>query len=245
MIKAYHRVSSNAALKAIQDAGQIVPAAYRLDPSRIWELCQEDVGRTFDMESPAGLAITELVEEAVAYFETMQMGLQVKKTSVTALKCIDILSGDAGRVFLSPGTWSEAGRGLGWPLSGFVFDAEALIGNGALLRKWDFFSSYSVALRDVVGDTSRSVDEIKDRFLTKIKAIHERQLSGAEAMEVLRRYEMAPGEEHLKPYKMQHERGWSVQEEIVWNGPLPLGLAAEVWEDDRRTNLAETHWPVP
>lgn len=51
MIKAYHRVSSNDALHAIMDAGQIVPAAYRLDPARIWNLCQEDVGRTFDMTS--------------------------------------------------------------------------------------------------------------------------------------------------------------------------------------------------
>jgi hypothetical protein len=235
MIKAYHRVSSNEALKAILDAGQIVPAAYRLDPARIWDLCQEDVGRTFDMTSPAGLAITELVEEAVAYFEAMQRGLQVEKTSATALKCIDILSGDAGKVFLSPGTWSEAGRGLGWPLSGFVFDVETLIGNGALLRKWDFFSSYSVALKNAVESASGlPANKIKDQFVAKIESILNRQISGAEAMEILRRYAVAPGEEHLKPYELRHERGWSVQEEIVWDGPLPLDLAIEAWKDDER-----------
>jgi hypothetical protein len=240
MIKAYHRVSSNSALHAILDAGQIIPAAYRLDPDRIRELCREDVGHTYDMTGASGRAIAELMEEAAAYFATMQREIGIEKTQATALKCIDILSGDAGRIFLSPGTWTEAGRGLGWPVSGLVFDAEVLIDNGALLRKWDFFSNYSIALKDAVGNASGSVDEIKGRFLANIKEIHEGQLYGAEAMDVLRRYEIAPGKEHLKPYDLQRQRGFSVQEEIVWDGPLSLDLAVEIWENDERIMPFET-----
>jgi hypothetical protein len=232
MIKAYHRVSSNSALRAIIDAGQVVPAAYRLDPSRIRELCRENIGPWLDTASPAGQAAAELIEEAVTYFEALQE-VGAAKTRATALKCIDILSGDAGRVFLSPGTWSEAGRALGWPLTGFVFDAEVLVENGALLRKWDFFSNYQRVLRDVLEDRLiGSVEGAKERFLAGIKAIHDKQLSGADAIDILRRYEIAAGEEHLKPYEMQQRRGFSVQEELVWDGLLPLDLVIEVWQDD-------------
>lgn len=233
MIKAFHRVSSNSALKAIMEAGGIVPAAYRLDVDRIRDLCEEDVGPRLDIASPAGQAIVEFTEEAITYFEDIQRGSPSRKTRATALKCIDILSGDAGRVFLSPGTWSEAGRGLGWPLSGVVFDAEVLVGNGAFLREMDFFSSYQRVLRDLLEDRSiGSVEEAKERFGAGIKVIHDKQLAGADAIDVLRRYEIAVGEEHLKPYELQRKRGFSVQEELVWDGPLPLDLAIEVWQDD-------------
>jgi hypothetical protein len=241
MIKAYHRVSSNSVLKAIMEAGRIVPAAYRLDPDRILDLCEEDVGPRLDTASPAGQAVAELIEEAVAHFKALQEEIRASKTRATALKCIDILSGDAGRVFLSPGTWSETGRALGWPLSGFVFDAEILVENGALLRKWDFFSNYQGVLRDLIEDRSiRSVEEAKERFLAGIKAIHDRQLSERSAKAAIQPYEIATGEEHLKPYELQQKRGFSVQEELVWDGPLSVDLAVEVWEDDKRIIPLET-----
>lgn len=231
MIKAYHRVSSNAALKAIMDAGEIIPAAYRLDPDRIIDLCREDLDSKLEGSSPSGQAIIELVEEAISYFKDRQRGLQVEKTRATALKCIDILSGDAGRIFLSPGTWSEAGRGLGWPLSGFVFDAEVLIENGAVLRKWDFFSNYQRVLGEILQDRSiQSVNEAKKRFLAGIQAIHGRQLVGGAAVDIIRRYEIPAGMEHLKPY----EHNWHPYEELVWDGPLPLDLVIEIWENDVR-----------
>lgn len=233
MIKAYHRVSSNSALKSIMDAGQIVPAAYRLDPDRITDLCKEDMGPGLDMASPGGKAISDLTEEAVAYFGDMQRGLHAEKTRATALKCVDILSGDAGRVFLSPGTWSEAGRGLGWPLSGFVFDAEVLVEGGAVLRKRDFFSHYQRVLRDLLENKSiQSADEAKELFLSGIQAIHGKQLRDGAAADAIRRYEVPDDKGHLKPYELQRDLGWSVQEELVWGGPLPLDLAIEIWQDD-------------
>lgn len=174
MIKAYHRVSSNSALKTVMEAGRIVPAAYRLDPGMIHELCEQDVGPRLDMASHAGQAIEELVGEAVAYFERAQREIPGTKTRATALKCIDILSGDAGRVFLAPASWSEVGRALGWPVSGFVFDAEELIHEGALVRKSDYFWAYSAALSDLLKEPSiGSVNEAKEWFTRRIGDIHE------------------------------------------------------------------------
>lgn len=230
MIKAYHRVSSDKALETIVAAGEIIPAAYRLDPAVLRRLCEAVPVEGANPNAVEALEV--LLNEAVDYFTEVQKNLPAPRTTATALKCQDILSGDAGRIFLAPGNWSEAGRALGWPLSGFVFDAEDLIRKGAVVRKWDYFSAYAVLLRDVLQGGASSAEAAGRAFLDGLSKIHGRQLQGAAAVDQLLRYDVTKDQEHLKPQEFANKLGFSAQEEVIWEGPLSLDLAVEIWKDD-------------
>jgi len=156
------------------------------------------------------------------------------KTSETALKCEDILSGDAGRIFLSPGNWSEAGRGLGWPLSGFAFNAEYLVSRGARCRPRDLLSAYWSLIRKTLDDPEvASPTEAKRRILDGLLEIQDGgELDGEDALAALESFRLQPGDELLHPYDRERS-GWPTQTEIVWDGPLPVGVAVEIWRDDR------------
>lgn len=229
MILAYHRVSSNRVLEAIMDAGRIIPAAYRLDPERIQGLCADMLR---DASGPGMQGVLELVEEATAYFMEIQESFPGPKTRETALKCEDILSGDAGRIFLSPGTWSEAGRALGWPLSGFAFDAERLIELGARFRPKDLGSSYWSLFRRVL-ENSDSPADAKERILDGIRKIHEKgELSGRDAIKALEIFLLKPGEEGLTPDE-RRKYEWPSGTEMVWDDPLPIDLVVEIRKNDQ------------
>lgn len=229
MIPAFHRVSSNQALETIMAAGQIVPAAYRIDPELVQDLCSTDMLR--DNSGPGVDGVRELVEEAAAYFRSVQAEFPGPKTRATALKCQDILSGDGGRIFLSPGTWSEAGRALGWPLSGFVFDAEQLIKMGARFRKDDLYSTFWVLMDNAMNASSRA--EAKEIVLGGLHKIHDtREMGGEDALQALEMFRLLPGEEAMSPHERQKYE-WRRGTEVVWDGPLPLDLALEVWKNDK------------
>src|SRR3990170_2710445 len=115
MILAYHRVSSNRALDAIMETGQIIPGIYRLDPDLIRKLC------------------AQLLEYNPA----------------------------------SP-------RGLGWPLSGFAFDAEYLVSRGARYRLRDLLSAYWSLIRKTLDDPEvASPTEAKRRILDGLLEIQD------------------------------------------------------------------------
>lgn len=230
MILAYHRVSSNEVLGAIMEAGRIIPAAYRLDPERIRGLCGEMLR---DASSPAADGVMELVDEAAAYFQSVQEASIGHKTWETALRCEDILSGDSGRVFLSPEGWSEAGRGLGWPLSGFVFDAEQLIRMGARFRRRDLGSSFWVLFRHTM-EQATSPEDAKERILEGIREILEKgEVGGEEALEAIQVFHLDSGDEKLRPHERRPwQQGAPRGSEIIWDGPLPLDLAGEIWRDE-------------
>jgi hypothetical protein len=228
MILAYHRVASNKALEAILESGQIVPAIFRLHPDKISALCNELVEpyRGTLMESALG----ELVEEALNYFASMRIG---SGTHETALKCEDILAGDAGRIFLSPGNWSEAGRGLGWPLSGFAFDAEHLIQEGAAYRPDDIGSRFSGVILKVSEKQATSVEETKDMVVNGFnELLSKEQLFGDQALKEIGIYRLQQGEELTPPYE-RRKRNWHSGDEILWDGPIPVEWAVEIWRDDR------------
>jgi hypothetical protein len=228
MILAYHRVSSNRVLDAIRAEGRIIPAAYRLHLEKVKQLCDEFLEPYHG--TPVGEALIELIDEALAYFASLQIRTG---TYATALKCEDILAGDAGRIFLSPGNWSEAGRALGWPLSGFAFDAEDLIQNGAAYRPYDIGSSYSSQIYKVAQMQVNSAEEAKAAILNIFHDLFDKkQLFGDQALRELEIYRLQPGEESLRP----DERGkgsWHSNDEIVWEGPLSLDAAVEIRKDDR------------
>jgi hypothetical protein len=244
MILAYHRLPSSDVLRLILDAGVIFPGVYRLDPAVIFRLCEEELSR--ERGTYVGEALLELSQEAVQYFREAQAAFLGQKSEYTAFKCLDILSGDAGRIFLSPGTWSEAQRALGWPLTGFAFDAEALIQAGARVRREDFLSYYSGAARRTKEDPHiQSVEIAKKKFLSEIAKIHERELSGDEAIQALDPFRVQPGEEARRPHERKKYE-WSSGMEIVWDGPLALDHVVEIRENDvltksRRDDRPE--WP--
>jgi hypothetical protein len=208
-------------------SGQIIPAAFRLHPERLRELCAE----TLEVGGPGAAGIMELVDEAAAYFEEVQRQFPGPKTYETALKCVDILSGDAGRIFLSPGNWSEAGRALGWPLSGFAFDAEQLIRLGARVRPYDLISHYAVLIRHAMQEEPFGA-AAKDRVLAGIRRIHKQgELSDEAALNAIQVFRINPGEELWRPHE-RRKYEWPSGMEIVWDGPLSLEYVVEIRRDD-------------
>jgi hypothetical protein len=228
MILAYHKMSSNRAMDAILEAGRIVPAIFRLHPDKIGSLCEELVNPY--RGTPTEEALRELVNEALEYFASMRVG---SGTHETALKCEDILAGDAGRIFLSPGNWSEAGRGLGWPNSGFAFDAERLIQEGAAYRPDDIGYRFRSVIQKVAEIGADSVEESKAMIVNGFNELLSKgQMFGSQALKEIEIYRLRQGEERVPPYE-RRKRTWHSQDEILWDGPLPVDWAVEIWRDDR------------
>lgn len=224
MVLAYHRVPSNAILDQIASDGQILPAAMRLDPEVIRTQCLEPLENA---SGPGAEAVKELVEEAVEFYSQYR-----GEASRTGLLCEDLLAGDGGRIFLSPGNWAESTRALGWPASGFAFDAEALIEQGARFREDDLGSKFKSLLLDVL-QNSPSKEEGKENFLEGVRRILDRyEVGGQGALDKIQAYKILPGQEEFHPYE-RRQSGWARHAEIVWEGPLGLDLIVETWKDDR------------
>jgi len=222
LIKAFHQVGGDdttskerrAILREIRSRGEILPAVDRVDRSEMFQECFGDAQGSQDVESfwssPQGEQALTLIAK-----DKLQL-LRYGGSTHTMFNCLDLIAGDFELVFLSIGTWYS------YP-SGFVFDAEELIREGAGYRPRDLLGYYREAVErtskltyDSVEDARRAIEEeielVRDEFESK----------GKQAITLLRNdcAKECPGE-------------------IVWPGPLPLGLAIETWREGRRVTSQE------
>lgn len=227
MIKAYHRVSSNAVYGAILEAGAILPAAFRVDPDQAIEICQRELDGIGHQNHEARRGLERLIDERVSEIASIQArdGIRPSRTSPTMLFCVDFLAGDFMNVFLTPGRFTNAAMARAWPASGFAFDALELIRRGAEYRSEDLLFHF----RNVVSQTLRSDfgEHGAYEFLKLgLEEAHRRALSGDDAIEALQIFRNTPHEPSGR-----REKSWPANAEIVWRGPLPIDLATEFWVD--------------
>lgn len=223
LIKAYHQVGGDdrspaqrkAFLKQILDLGQIIPAIDRVER---WEMQQECFGnsqgandlRSFDASAMGKEAFTVLANEKLEL-------LPMKGTTHTMFNCLDLIAGDFELVFLSIGNWYN------YP-SGFVFDAEELLLDGARYRSKDLLGYYREAMDRAIGRDYESVEDA-------IKSIED-------VLEDIRYDFESTGKEAVTLLRADCARG-GCPGEIVWPGSLPLGRAIEMWREGRQMKFSE------
>jgi hypothetical protein len=212
MLKAYHRVSGGReAIEAVVKKRAIVPASERLARSAIRKDCRAH---------PPNVLWDASAKAVVRLVERLTEPLPLKGQKETRFQCLDVIAGDLKRVFLSFSGFLEefdeksvpvGERQQPLPPNGFVFDAEQLIAEGARFRPGDLIDFYRDVVREISpegyrGDVERRIERaIKEVVVTW-------QRGGHEAVEALVECggEECPGE-------------------LVWEGPLPIGYAKEMW----------------
>lgn len=225
VIKAYHRVSSNAASEAILKIGAILPAAWRMHSDQALYMCEEDLEKFIGQQSEARSGVDMLLHERIREISELQKheGLNPPTIPATMLFCADLIAGDFVNVFLSPGGFTNAMAARGWPLSGFAFDAEELIRRGAEYRPEDL----GFRFRNAISNTLKS-DFGKHSAYEAIKITLEEKrvdvLKGDDALKALKLFDK-PSHDPTA----HREYDWPANPEIVWHGPLPLDLAIEFW----------------
>lgn len=226
MIKAYHAIGTGIktpdyrAIQAdlfdrIASQGSVFPARGRLTQKEIRRRCvpselKEFLGVEGDLfeecrkNSPnAWRAIGELIEEVV---ET----LPLEGESSTKFTCLDLLAGDLDRIFLTVDHW------FGNIQNGFVFNAEDLIRNGAVVRHRDILDDVYRTLERICGKDFSTVAGARRSIQRAIrKVIGENTYYGLSAIEFLEDCVKRP----------------PCIAEVVWTGPLPLEAAIEAWRD--------------
>jgi hypothetical protein len=227
MIKAYHQVGGDdrtpaqrkAYLRQILDLGEIVPAIQRIQRREMYNECfteeaqgSHSVGELLRLDSSqeAREALTLMAREKVAL-------LPGTGSTHTMFNCLDLIAGDFECVFLSVKDWYSA-------TNGFVFDAEELLMAGARYRPRDLVGYYGHGIEEAVKLTYDSVEDARrelESVLANVREAHE--TTGKEATTLLR--------------VDCDESGEGCPGEIVWPGPLPLGLAIEMWREGRRTKF--------
>lgn len=219
MIPAYHYVSSPTALERILEEGQVVPAVHRLSGKTIRGICDETLDlvlRMYAVGAPPEIltgiqALRELGEEAAAFYERIAKPAGAE-FQTTKLQCVDILSGDGGKVFLAPWRWPLVAHGK---KTGLVYDAEDLVRRGAGYRPKDLMFDYSEAVWEGLRGW-RTVGEAKGAILRSLKAALKWEYHGEDALSGLR------ASAGRRP-------------EITWEGPLPVEWAMEIWSDGARS----------
>ena len=232
MIKAYHQTRRSIDVDLVLEAGAILPAVYFLKPDQIFRLCKA-VGITMKALKRGfqghPVALEGLKEAAEMYAESLEgiqkakgiaaPGVEEIESSPYRLKsgfeCEDVLAGDAECVFLAMGGWfSRRGE------SGFVFDAESMVNWGATVRPADLLGHYTRLVQEVLANPDwRSPADAREAIIRGLQEIRTRnELSGSGALQFLRENSRAvlPGR---------------TESEIVWQGPLPVDLAVEIWKN--------------
>ena len=227
LIKAFHQVGGDdktpaqrkTFLDQILKIGEIVPAIERVQRQEMFNECFTD-------EAQGAHSIRELshgrfsfeAKEALTIMANEKLSLLPEDgTTHTMFNCLDLIAGDFERIFLSVKDWYN------FP-NGFVFDAERLIRDGAAYRPRDILGYYGSAVEEVGKLTYDSVDDARREIEGAIEQVqYDHETTGKEALYLLRAdcaAEGCPGE-------------------IVWPGPLPLGLAIEMWREGRKTTFRE------
>lgn len=230
MIKAYHSTRTVDALEKILAQGAILPGINRLSEEALRATCGKDT-KAYDTHfgpNPIALrAMNQLLDEFIRdHAETLS-----PKAGPTALRCSDILAGDAGRVFLSAYRWTLAAdvekRGL--QKTGFAFDAEDLVRKGAAVRPYDLYGGFDQVLktefRKGYASTERAMESIASELSSMIET---GSLYGDEAIAYLHKGLT----DHQILYELEQE-----DMEVVWDGPLPIELAIEEWRNGRKSKL--------
>jgi hypothetical protein len=215
MIKAYHSVGSDewtpeerrSALHEILRAGRIVPAMERMDRGEMEQECftGPERGSTLKQRFTRGNKKARLALDQLAREKLDRL----PESGLTHghFNCLDLVAGDLELVFLSPKTWYSSDNG-------FVFDAQELIKKGAGFRKTDLLGGFHAAVDGVLRSNHDSVGAAKEDLEIELTAILDCfQSRGREALRSLKDAELGS--------------------EIVWRGPLPLGMAVEVWEEGK------------
>jgi hypothetical protein len=216
MIPAYHFVPGRAALERVLAEGQILPAIFRLTAETVRGLCKETLDLVLKMyvnpPEPVlvGLqALRDLAAEAAEHYAAApgaKPGFQTTK-----LQCVDILSGDGARVFLSPWKWPLVTRGKP---TGLVYDAEDLVRKGARYRPRDLLFDYTDAVWRGLG-AWLTVENAKAAIVRGLRDVSMWEYQGDDALTGLRASE-------------------GTRAEIVWEGPLPVDGAREIWFEGER-----------
>lgn len=196
---------------------RLLPSIWLTDcPARIREMMNivldEGAGT---VNEPALQALDDLsVEMAEAMHAWQKANGMIPTGTETDFQCVDFLAGDLDFVFLSVGGWVKFAND---EPSGFVFDAEELLRNGAILRLMDLGPRYAAALRELLVKPWKSYSKARDGILAALAGVQSQgQLHGKQAIEFLR-------------------TSWALNSgrppEILWQGDLPVSLAKEVWID--------------
>jgi len=227
MIKAFHQVGGGdktpaqraTFLNQILDLGEIIPAIQRVKRGEMYNEClTEESQGCHSVEEMCVRGTSPLAREALALLTREKLALLPEEgTTHTMFNCIDLLAGDFERIFLSIGDWYDS-------QNGFVFNAEELVMAGASYRSVDLLGYYDYKLTEALKNWSYdSVVQAKRAIEAAFESVHENHESKGEEALTLLRVDCAkkcPGE-------------------IVWPGPLPLGLAIEMWSEGRKTSFHE------
>lgn len=228
LIKAFHQVGGDdktpaqrkTFLDQILKIGEIIPAIERVQRREMYNECftEEAQGAHSVREISRGRFGPEAKEALTIMAQEKLSLLPEEGTTHTMFNCLDLIAGDFEQIFLSVKDWYN------FP-NGFVFDAEALIADGAAYRPRDILGYYGAAVEEVGQFTYDSVEDARREIEEAIKQVrYDHESTGKEALTLLRAdcssKDGCPGE-------------------IVWPGSLPLGLAIEMWREGRRTKFRE------
>lgn len=227
MIKAYHSTRTVEVLEKILAQGAILPGIYRRSEEAIRATCGKDV-KAYDIHfgpNPVALrALNQLMDE----FIEDHAEILSEKAGPTALRCSDILAGDAGRVFLSAYRWTLAGdiEKRSFAKTGLAFDAEDLVRKGAAVRPYDLYGGFDQVLKEEFKKRYASAERAMESVATELASvIEDGSLHGDEAIAYLHK----GLEDDQIAYELEQE-----DIEVVWDGPLPVEWAVEEWRNGRR-----------
>lgn len=219
VVKAYHAVKFVADVRRIVGEKEILPVVLRYPADVLHRACLNSLSfnvKMGELSKRAVRILSGLLEILVADTREFQRSAGRRPTSqrvATTLGCVDLLAGDGNLVFLSAWAW-EMGYGTGRGENGLVFDALDLVRRGARVRLGDFINEYYDRIRVEVAKAPTDEDAAV-RIVQGILDVQQNELSGDEAMLLLR-------------------RGGAVTPEVVWEGPLPVDWAIEIWESGVR-----------
>lgn len=227
MIKAYHQVGTDSMERAARSEllahvikiESLLPATQRVRRSEMEEECFGDAD-AMPLHSRFARSntttITALRQIARAWVEK----LPENGTTHTLFNCVDILAGDLDRIFMSIGNWYSVD-------TGFVFDAEELMRKGASFRPTDLLGPLDFNIERISKATFPSVYEAKVAIQETIdEVLKDHSWSGKKGLSELQKCFAGEG----KYYKSEG----CVNGELVWDGPLPLELAVEAWDNGTR-----------
>jgi hypothetical protein len=218
-LKAYHQVFGEGALERVLEDGAILPGIYRLDPDWVESRCEESLAKMI-RSSPgdvlgAGAAIRAQADYAISDIRKFQEILGASGfAQPTQLECIDIMFGDSYRIFLSMGEFR-----FGGPQTGFVYDAYDLVKRGAVIREEDFMGEYEMILNRVISGRGDhlEISDPAERLQRLVADLQETESSSTGDLA-----------------RLSVNKDAASRAEIVWEGPLPIEWALEVWREGVR-----------
>lgn len=228
MIKAYHSTRTVESLEKILAEGAILPGIYRLNEEAIRGACEKDA-KGYDARYGLNPVVVGGLSQLIDEFIRDHAEMFIRKAGPTALRCPDILVGDAGRVFLSAYRWTLA-RDIEkrrFPKTGLSFDAIDLVKKGAAVRPFDLYGHFHWELIDKFQARYASREQARENIARGLASrVEAGSLYGDEAIAYL--HKGLKDDQIL--YDLEQE-----DVEVVWEGPLPVEWAVEEWRNGRVT----------